>query len=250
MKRYLKLKYLPLAILACAVVTSLLRTLLFVSGIGGDGNGLLPTGSWPDVLSWITVALTMGLLGAATWKLRGANKYSSNFPPSSLGAIAIAMAAVSFLFTSIADLTAGTDSIGFYSAILGFVAAAAMVLLAFLHYKGLRPNMLLHSLVCLYLMLHLVSHYRLWSAFPQLQTYAFELMAIVFVMLACYHRAAFDAGHGNCRAYTFFTLAAVYFCIATLPGCDNPAFFIGCAAWMYFTPCHTLFPLYRKQRNK
>lgn len=242
MKRYLKLKYLPLVILACAVVTSLLRTLLFVSGIGGDGNGLLPTGSWPDVLSWITVALTMGLLGAATWKLRGANKYSLNFPASPVAAIAMVLAAVGFLITSVTDLSVSTDAISAAAIAMGFVSTAALLLLAYLRFRGQRPNMLLHTSVCLYLMLYLVSHYRLWSSAPQLQSYAFELLAIVFVMLGCYHRTAFDTGKGDRRAYTFFSLAAVYFCIATLPGCDNPAFFIGCAAWMFFTPCRLTLP--------
>lgn len=237
MKRFLKMEFLPLAVILCAIITYVMRLILWKTS-----DGLLPIGSVPDVISWILVALVMALLVFATRKIQGENKYSTNFPPSLPGAIAMIMVAVNFLFNSIGSLVDGTDKLGTIGAIVGLVATAAMVLLAFLRFKGLRPNMLLHTVVCVYLMLYLVSHYRLWSSAPQLQAYAFELLAIVFVMLACYQRAAFDALSGNCKTYTFFTLAALYFCIAALPSCDDPTFFISCTAWMGFTPCRLASP--------
>lgn len=245
MKRYLKMAYLPLAVLLCGVLTCLLRLWLFA--VGEDERGLLAVGSFPDVMSWILVAATMALLGASTWQLRGATKYNYNFHASMPAAIGMALAAVSFCITSVIDLATGGDSVGTVSSLFGFLAAAALLVLAYGRYKGVHLSVLFHGLVCLYLMLYLVSHYRLWSSFPQLQSYAFELLAIVFVMLACYQRAAFDAGKGDRRAYTFFTLAALFFCVATLPGCDNAAFFIGCAVWMYFTPCRLSLPVKKEE---
>lgn len=247
MKRFLKLKFLPLAVLACGGLAALFRALLWISAIGDQSSNLLPAGTWPDVLCWIVVALTMALLAVATRNLRNDKKYSNNFSENPFAAIAMALAGVAYLLTSIIDFSSNADSVSTAATVLGFVAAAALLLLAYLRFKGLRPNMLLHSVVCLYLMLYLVSHYRLWSAAPQLQTYAFELLAIVFVMMASYHRAAFDMNQGNRRAYTFFTLAALFFCIATLPSCDNPAFFIGSGIWMLFTPCK--LTLSKKKEN-
>ncbi len=245
MKRYLKLAYLPLAILGCGVLTCLLRLWLFA--LGEDDRGLLSVGSFPDVMSWIIVAATMSLLGVSTWQLRGGVKYNHNFHASMPAAIGMALAAVSFCITSVADLAAGGDSVGTTSAVFGFLAGAALLALAYGRYQGVHLSMLFHGVVCLYLMLHLVSHYRLWSSYPQLQSYAFELLAIVFVMLACYQRAAFDAGKGDRRAYSFFSLAALFFCVAALPGCNNAAFFIGCAAWMYFTPCRLSLPAKKEE---
>ena len=244
MKRFLKMKYLPLAVLGSGIITYLLRTLLWASSIGGsDGQGLLPTGSWPDVLSWIMVGLTLALLGLCVRFLRGNNKYTGNFSASLPAALSMVLAAASFCVTALVELTAGADSVGTASSLLGILATFALIALAYGRYRGFRPNMLLHSIVCVYLMLYLVSHYRLWSSAPQLQSYAFELLAIVFVMLACYQRAAFDAGKGNRQGYTFFTLAALYFCVAALPGCDNPVFFLGAAVWMFFTPCKLTLPV-------
>lgn len=241
MKRFLKMKYLPLAVLGSGVITYLLRTLLWVGAIGG--NGLLPAGTFPDVASWVMVAITAAGLFASTRLLRGANKYQQNFSASPIAGIGMVVAAASFCVTSLVELIAGTDAISTASSLLGILSTFAMVALAYGRYKGFRPNVLLHGIICVYLMLYLVSHYRLWSSNPQLQSYAFELLAIVFVMLACYQRAAFDAGKGNRQAYAFFTLIALYFCIAALPGCDNAVFFLGAAVWMYFTPCKLTLPV-------
>ena len=242
MKRFLKMKYLPFAVLGSSIITYLLRTLLWASGIAGD-DGLLPVGSWPDVLSWIMVGLTLAFLGFCVRFLRGNNKYTGNFSASIPAALGMVLAAASICVTALVELIAGADAVGTASSLFGILSTFAMIALAYGRYKGFRPNMLLHGIVCVFLMLYLVSHYRLWSSAPQLQSYAFELLAIVFVMLACYQRAAFDAGKGNRQSYTFFTLAALYFCIAALPGCDNPVFFLGAATWMFFTPCKLTLPV-------
>ena len=235
MKRYLKPAYLPMAVLGAGVLAFLFRLWLFA--IGKDDRGLLAVGNFPDAMSWIVTALAMGLIFWVSRNLRWGNKYSYNFGASMPAAIGVALAAVSFVINSVIDLSAEIDPIGAVSALLGFFAAASMLILAFCRWQGKHLSVIFHGVVCFYLMLYLVSHYRLWSSAPQLQTYAFELLAIVFVMLACYQRAAFDAGKGNRRLYTLFSMAALYFCIATLPGCDNISFFLGSAAWMYLTPC-------------
>ncbi len=240
MKRYLKPAYLPIAVLGTGILAFLMRLWLFA--LGEDDRGLLAVGTFPDAMSWIITAITIALIFLVTRQVRGGNKYGYNFPASLPAAIGMALGAVSFAITSIVDLSMGGDTIGTVSALLGFLAAGAMLVLAYCRIQGKHLSVIFHGIVCFYLMLHLVSHYRLWSASPQLQTYGFELLAIVFVMLACYQRAAFDAGQGNRQAYTFFSSAALFFCVATLPGCDNAAFFIGCAAWMYFTPCRLTLP--------
>ena len=211
--------------------------LLFISALGSEDSGLLPLGTLPDLVSWLLIAVTMGLLFIGARPIEGGVKYSRKFRKALFATIAMGVAAVSFCITSLLELLSASDTVGYISALFGFLAAASLGYLAWGRLKDKQPNMIFHGIVCLYLMLHLVSHYRLWSSCPQLQSYAFELLAIVFVMLACYHRAAADAGQGVCRAHTFFSLASVYFCISALPGCDNAIFFLGCALWMFFTPC-------------
>lgn len=235
MNKYLKPAFLPHATLVCGGMTLLLR--LWLLSMGEDGWGLLAAGVFPDVMSWVMVVATMVLLAIGTWRLRDANKYSFNFPASFVGAAGIALAAVAVFIDSLVKLPFAADIMDFASAIFGLLATVAMGFLAYYRWKGIRPSVLFHGAVCVYLMLTLVSCYQHWSALPQLQHYGFELLAVVFLMLAAYQRAAFDVGCGKRRAYAFFSLGALFFSIAAIAGCENPGFFIGCAAWMLATPC-------------
>lgn len=240
MKTYVKRYLLPLTALGGGLLTLLLR--LWLLCLGTDSRGLLAIGSFPDIFSWVVTCGTLVWLVFGTRHLLEASKYNFNFPASLAAAIGIGLAALGFFITSLTELIAGTDVIGTISAILGLLAVGAMGFLAYCRFFSLRPSVLFHGLVCVYLMFHLVSHYRLWSAAPQIQTYGFELLAIVCIMLACYQRAAFDANQGQRRTHTFCSLCALFFSVAALPGCENALFFLGCAVWMLTTLCN-LTPL-------
>lgn len=243
LNQYIKPAVLPVAALAGGVLTMLMR--MWVFGLGTDDRGLLVAGSFPDAFSWILTALTVVFLILGVRDLTEATKYSFNFPASTRAACGTALGALGIFITCFVELLSGAARLGVFSAVVGLLAAAALAFVAFCRKGGMKPSFIFHSLVCVWLMLHLISHYRLWSAYPQLQTYGFELMAIVFLMLSCYQRAAFDAGHGDRRAYMFFTLAALFFCVAAIPGSSGGAFYIGSAAWMLTTPCN-LKPLRTK----
>lgn len=247
MKKYLNHAFLPVATLAGGLLTMLMRFWLF--GIGTDDRGLLPAATFPDIVSWIFTAIVIVLLIFGTRNLREATKYRFNFPASVPSAIGIGLGALGIGITCLAELLSGAAKLGVFSAVLGLVAAAALGFLAYCRKDGRKPIFLFHSFICIFLMFHLISHYRIWSAYPQLQTYAFELLAIVFLMLACYQRAAFDAGRGNRRAYAFSTLAALYFCLSAIPGSISPVFHIGCAGWMFLTLCN-LKPLQTSGKNE
>ena len=236
MNKYLKSTYMPLIALGAGLLTMILRFILLATG--EDSKGLLVTGNFPDVFSWLLSVATLAVLAVGTWNLREANKFSFNFPASPLSAAGVLAAALGILVTSVSELFAGGDALRIIGAVLGLLAVPALVIVALCRYQGQRPSVLLHGVVCMYLMLHLVSHYRLWSSYPQIQSYGFELLSIVCLMLACYHLATFDVGQGNRRSFAFCALAAVYFSIATLPGCDSPLFFLGGALWMLTNLCN------------
>ena len=240
MKLNFKPSFLPAIVLSGGLLTMLLRMWLF--GIGTDERGLLSVGTFPDVLSWIFLALMFAVLIYGTRELNEASKYSFNFPASLHSAIGTGLGALGILITSLVELLSGAERLGVFSSVLGLFAVAALAFVAYCRNAGMKPNFLFHSFVCIYLMFHLISNYRIWSAYPQLQTYAFELLAIVFLMLSCYQRAAFDIGQGNRKAYAFHSLAALFFCIAAIPGSAIGAFYIGSAAWMFTTMC-SLKPL-------
>ena len=78
-----------------------------------------------------------------------------------------------------------------------------------------------------------------------MEEYTFELMALACVMLAAYHRAAFNADFGSRRAYVFFDLAAVYFCCLSLTG-GGAVIYIAMGVWMFTDLCK-LTPMSREQ---
>ena len=132
-------------------------------------------------------------------------------------------------------------------ALLGLLTVLALLPVAWSRWKGIRPSMLLHSLICAYLMVRLICMYRHWSSDPQLTDYAFELLALVCAMLAVYHRATFDADFGRRASFTFFSLAAVYFCLLCLGG-SQPMLFGTIGLWLLTDRCD-LTPMPREYRE-
>ena len=239
MKKLFNPKYLPVFTLVCGGLCAAVRWWLFASM---DSKGLLDSAHPGHWLTWVITMITMIALMLGTRNLRQAPKYSFNFPASIISATGRWVAAAVILLSSVAGLVGKTDMLTKLTAGLGFGSAAALGMLGWLRKNGKRPSMLLHSLVCVYLMLKLVCMYRLWSANSQIQTYCFSLLSIVSVMLAVYYSTSFDTKPTSRRAHALAHLAAVYFSICALPHCHDPLLFIAMAIWMVTDLC-SLIPM-------
>lgn len=212
-----------------------LRYWLFATGL--DEKGLLLANHPAQLLIWILTGALVLFLITATWTLKGPSDYKHNFPRSIPGAVGILMAAVAAAITSISRLQALSDPLNIASAILGGISTLCLLLLAWLRFKGARPNPLFFILICVWLMVDLVLLYRQWSATPQVQNYCFSLLANVCVMLSVYYSAAFCANMGNRKMHTLFHLLAVFFCLTALPKCDNPVYFALMCGFMMLDIC-------------
>lgn len=233
-------KYLPFFAIGTGLLGLLLRLWLLQTGL--DDKGLLVANHPANYLVWILSVAVVACLFFGTWGLRGAPKYSFNFPAFIPGGAGTILAAVGILICTVAELAGNPDGFGFLMCIFGFLAAMALVFTGCCRCTGAHPSPIFHTVASIYLLLRLVWMYRQWSADPQMQDYAFQLLALVCLMLACHHRSAFDANMGSRRAYAGFSLAALYFCIVALPGCDSMAFFLACTAWMGSNLC-ALIPM-------
>ena len=223
----------------------LLRLWLFSTA---DDSGLLPVWHISEILLWILTIAVIGLLLYATWDLVEAAKYRFNFPESMPGCVGAWLGALGIGGTCVIELLTSPDFITTITAILGLVSAGVLVFIGNCRRRGLHPSTLFHALICVFLMLRLICQYRHWSSDPQLQDYCFQILAIVCLMLASYHRATFNANFGKRRPYAFFNLAAVYFCCLALPGWENTAFFLGCGVWMFTDICN-LTPMPRGRKS-
>ena len=230
MKIDLKYNQLPLFTLLCGIVGALLRLWLYSAGM--DHEGLLETGHPAGVLVLILTAL---VIGALLWFLRNfstQDKYHHQFPASIWGSVGAFAAGIGVLLASMLELIQQGSALFLPTSLLGIGAAAALAFTGLCRIKGLRPNFLFHTLVCLFFVLRLISRYQTWSADPQLHDYCFQLLATVCAMLFSYHRAALDLKSGNRRPLATVGLLGTYFCCLSVVNSDGMLFYAALAAWM------------------
>lgn len=232
-------KHLPRYVLICGGIGLLLRIWLLA---GVDEKGFLVANPVATTLLWVVSVGVPVALFFLTRELTEAKKYAFNFPPSPIAAIGTWLAALSIFIHSILSFPDSQDAIDVISGIFGVLSAAALVLAGLCRRNGRRPNFLLHCLVAVYLMLRLICQYRHWSADPQVLDYCFSILATVCLMLAVYHRAAFDLGSGSRQCYAFFCLTCGFFCCLSLVGWEDILYYLGIGAWMFTDLCN-LIPL-------
>ena len=240
MKRLLNPIYLPWLTLAAGVLGLLLRIWLYATGT--DKSGLLVGGHPAELFIWLLCAGVLVYLCLASKPLVAAPKFGFNYPASLGGAVGCCLGAAGIAYNSVTELLSYTDNLTRIAAIIGILASIALLFLALQRYRGEQPNVLLHTAVCGYFMVLVVSLYRHWSSDPQLQDYCFQLLATVFLMLSAYYRAAFDVDLGRRRPLVICHLAAVFFCCLSITDKSIFFFYLPMAIWAFTDLC-SLAPL-------
>lgn len=235
-----------LATFALGAAAALLRLWLLNTGI--DEKGLLVS-SHPGIwLSYVLTAVMAAGVIALTWPITFKPRYNKMFPGSLVAAAGCIAAAIGLIVFGCQALAGAADTLRRICGIVGLLSAVAMLGIAFFRFKGLRPNFLLLTLVCIFFMLALYCNYRQWSREPQLSVYVYAMLAMVCSLLACYYRTALDSGAGSIRGFLGFSLAALFFCFAALPGSDTPVLYLGFG--LYFLGELTALRLPKRTRQK
>lgn len=245
MKHYLKHENLPWLTLLCGGFGMLLRIWLLSTE---NALGFIARGHISQILLTLLTVAFLALIGISSLSLSQGNKYRFNFPASLSGAIGTAVAALGCAVVSIQELTVAANRVESACALLGLVSAAVLLFVGYCRWKGSHPSFLTHTIVCVWLMLHLICLFRVWSSDPQLEDYCYPLLAIVFAMLTAYQRATFDANFGKRSTHTFFSLAGVYCCILSLAGPENKLLYLSLGLWMFCDLCR-LTPMPRRYRR-
>lgn len=215
----------------CGIAAAVLRVLMLSKGL--DEKGLLVSGNLYNIGLWV---LSIGYLAALIALLRttgGNGSFQDNFSGCRIrGGISIAAGAL-LTVHSLGQITAGQMLVGVFGAVAGVCMAAA----GLCRWQDKHPIPLPHILVCVFFIIRLVLSFQGWSADPQLQDYALQMLACVCLMLFSFHRASCDAGIINRRRTAFFGLAAVYFCLASLSDQTMPLFYFAAGAWTVGAGC-------------
>lgn len=243
MKKLIRPKYLPWLALALSVLGVLLRVWLYTTG--QDEKGFFVYGHPADILLWILSVAAVLLLLWLTRPIKGQGGYRSNFPASIPGALGCWVLAAGIFVTALGDLMNSADGITTISGALGVACVPALAFAGYNRYAGTRSSFLLYALVSVSYIARMVCQYRLWSADPQLQDYCFQMFACVGLMLTFFQRATFDVKMGKRRSYAFTSLITFYFCVLSIPYCEQKLFYISNAFWLFTNLC-SLRPLKKR----
>ena len=231
MKKKNNLLFLGLTAL-CGSAAAALRMLMLSAGV--DEKGLLMADDPCSIALW---ALSIGYLVAMLLLLKrlgGSGSFETNFPACKLRGGLSLLAGALLVAESTRQLWAAQTLIG----ILGILAGVGMIGAGVCRFVGKRPSPLFHTVVCVFFILRLIVSFQGWSADPQLQDYALQMMACVCLMLFSFHRASCDAGILNRRRTVFFALAAAYFCLASLSDETMPLLYLAAGLWTVGAGCN------------
>ena len=215
-----------------------------------DDKGLLLEGNLPEKLLWAVGIGFVALLVLVLRSIGGDGTYTDSFPPCYLsGGLMIAAGAAmvwaipGLVLTAQPPVTDGLSlAVADFTAqavrYLPWAAAVSMAVLGVYRMLGKRPWPIFGGIICLFYMLMLVTNYRLWSADPQLQDYAYQLLAGVLLMLCSFHRTCCDAGVIQRKKLLATGLGAAVCCMASLSGDFQWGFYLASGLWAAGSMCH------------
>lgn len=244
MKLPFNTKQLPLITLAAGGVGMVLRICYLASR---DSKGLLPAFHPADAICYVIFAIALALIFLCTRQLPNQRKFHNLFPASIQRCVGCGIGAVTILFSSLYDLIHNT-ALSLPAMILGVLAAASLLLLAFCRYNGSRPSAFLLLPPVVYLMFHAVIQARLWSSETQASVIFFPFLASIFLLLQAYFLASLTVHQKGLRAYVFFNQATLLLCCISF-SCDSRLFYMGMAAWVGLDLCSFPKKLRRQQED-
>lgn len=208
--------------LACGVACMLLRFVMMVYGF--DEKGLLVSGHISMIISWVIAAAFLIGLFFGVKRIHGNGNFDQLFPASFFCGGLVVLAGV-----VIAVLSLGRHSM--LELVLGIAAGVCMIVTGIYRFQGKHPHYGFHFVVCIFFIVKLITNYRSWSIDPQLQDYAFQMLASVMLMLAAFYRSSVDANMIDRKKLVFTCLAACFFCIASISDPENPIYYAACGLW-------------------
>jgi len=225
---------LPLLMGALGLLTWGLRTALYAAAL--DEKNLLRSGHVLSYMVWAVTAAAVAVAAAGALRQRGSEKYADHFGPNVPGAAGAAVLGIALGITVFAMGTPFTllEKLRFAA---GVACVPGMLYVAVCRLRGKQPLFLCHSLLCVFLALYLVSHYRLWSGNPQLQDYVFGMLALVVLALFSYQQAAFDVDSGKPKLQLLTGLLSGFLCTAALCRTEYPWLYVAGAVWSLTNLC-------------
>lgn len=239
MNKYMKPSYMPALTLLGGGLGLVLRAWLALAGT--DEKGLLVTTHPAHILVFVLTALVLAAIFLCVRPLGALNRYPDLFPNGVLSGTGCIVAALGILWVSLREHSLRSDTVTTVCLFLGVLAAVCLIFVAIHRFRQRRPAFWFHVVITLFLMIHLISQYRLWSSEPQLQVYFFPLLSSVFLMLTAYYSTVLDAKKTSRRWFVFCNQCALFFCCVSVWS-DSWPFYLTMGFWMFTGLCRLDVP--------
>lgn len=202
--------FLPALTAGLGITGLVLGRLLYALAV--DHRGLLVRSHPLALLLWLLIpaALAVALIDA---RVTQNPPHAGPNPPAALGH---GLAAGCVLLGVLTADAAGLGTAGTVWRIFGLLAALGLLPSARCRLQGRQPGFLCYLALCLFLLTHLVSHYRQWCSDPQILDYLFELLGTGLWMLLAYYCASLQVGLIRPRMKRATGLLTLIFCLAAL----------------------------------
>ena len=215
---------------ALGLAALVLRCQLYRTAV--DEKGLLVKLHPLSIALMILTAVTLLLIYLMVRKQEEAVSFADCGPRGVPAALAHAVMAGSILSVV---LSGNLRAVGYLATAwkwLGFAAPLCLILAGADRLRGRKASFLLHVVPCLFLVVHIVSHYQSWSGNPQMQDYVFALLGAMALMFFGFYTAAMAAGCGSRRMLLGMGLAAIYLCLAEVAHSAYPRLYLAGMFWV------------------
>lgn len=223
MKTLLKSKTIPLLVLVLGLVGFGLRKGLYLTAV--DAKNLLQAGHPLEIALW-----SVTVLAAVAALISGRQQPDPGKSVPVLGFAGCAVLAAGILATVLDGF--GLSGLTLARSILGILAALSMAAAAVQMLRRKPVFFLLYGIVCIFLAVHMVSCYRLWSSNPQIQDYVFTLLACVGLMLFAYQKTACAVSCGSPGLMRIIGTMTVFCCFTALSGTGYSLLFLAGGIWV------------------
>ena len=222
-------KWIPKAALLLGVVGFALR--LSLDRFFREESGLFPS-AHPLSLGAMAVAIAaLALAFYAARNMEDVTGYQESFPASLPGFLGHILAAAGILATVLTAQPGMTGRIALLWKLLGLASVPCLLAAGWLRQRGRQPFFLFHLIPTLFLLFHVISSYQNWSRESQMIDYLFSLLGIGGALLFAFYHSAFDAGLEWRRRLLFFAYAGASLSFAAIPGSPYPWLYLGCGFW-------------------
>ena len=179
-----------------------------------DEKGLLNSSHPGAFFTGFLAAAVMVLLALRSFRRR----QPCHFPPAPISGIGMLVTAAGIVSGTWTLLSCVSLLPAILLTVFGILCVICAVFAALLRFRKLKVHPLLYCPSIVFFVVVLVCMYQQWSGEPELLRYCYQLLALVFLMITAYQRAALKAGIGDSSQYLFFSRGAIFFCLTAIPG--------------------------------